>query len=664
MADISNVEQIVIEDLFEMETGYVLDFSNRTFRNFILGSVQIDIYDEKYNYQSGSKANRLRRFLKEESNQVVGKLLSDLLDYWELSRQSTDPVSESDHHKYEQIQQLIAQLRESQAEDTLSIYNNNSDEIPTLDTSRVTNSESDSTSIIQDETDIAEVTSHTSTSNYEYSKSPRWYQKLISSYIPYLIAGFFFIGSALDTYSNAIGLITPRITYIGSILLLLAIVIAYVYLRLFNLSWIDDEGNEKTLQTLEVKPLLLLLGVFVALWFPRLFESSEPIQTSELNQSQPIVIEQGEPELEVINQRTITQNNCGGSLDVESIIERSRTIQHVLTLPDGFVVGEDGTTLIDDTTVKLGEAIAEQLGYEYGTVEQVSRSLVVRAEPQSNMLYEFAESNVWETGQATITIMDEEITLPFRFQTDFAIELVRISETDCDVPASNEQNIEESSESTINTEQNLEELVELLYGERYTNYLTKETWVDYIIAGTQNSPLLVEVLSNSGNLNFQIAIYDENGFLVTQTFPQLTGRYETAFTPKINGSYVLRITSTIGEGEIFVQAEKLNPVGFADNEVVNLDENPRVSRSLALGAFHDYTFAGNANEPIALTITKETSLQFVVMVFDPDNVQVTETPPQENNIAVYSVTPAQDGIFTVSIAGVDGHGEYSIRFDQ
>jgi hypothetical protein len=41
---------------------YVLDFSNRTFAEFVEDSVRRDIYVTRYKYGSGSKANRLRGF--------------------------------------------------------------------------------------------------------------------------------------------------------------------------------------------------------------------------------------------------------------------------------------------------------------------------------------------------------------------------------------------------------------------------------------------------------------------------------------------------------------------------------------------------------------------------------------------------------------------------
>jgi hypothetical protein len=81
MADLSNLEKRNLEKLFGMWSGYVLNFSNRTFDEFVLDSTGKSIFDEKYNVGSGSKANRLRAFWSSEPNYVVGKLLSDLVTY-------------------------------------------------------------------------------------------------------------------------------------------------------------------------------------------------------------------------------------------------------------------------------------------------------------------------------------------------------------------------------------------------------------------------------------------------------------------------------------------------------------------------------------------------------------------------------------------------------
>lgn len=81
MSNLSIVEKRKFEQFLGMESGYVLDFSNRTFAEFVRDSTGKEIYDVRYDYESGSKANRLRAFWQKEENHVVGKLMSDMLDY-------------------------------------------------------------------------------------------------------------------------------------------------------------------------------------------------------------------------------------------------------------------------------------------------------------------------------------------------------------------------------------------------------------------------------------------------------------------------------------------------------------------------------------------------------------------------------------------------------
>jgi hypothetical protein len=79
MSSLTKIEKRKMERLFEMGGGYVLDFSNRTFAEFVLDSTGLDIYSEQYAYGSGSKANRLRAFWETEGDRTVGKLLVELL---------------------------------------------------------------------------------------------------------------------------------------------------------------------------------------------------------------------------------------------------------------------------------------------------------------------------------------------------------------------------------------------------------------------------------------------------------------------------------------------------------------------------------------------------------------------------------------------------------
>src|SRR5579863_9046884 len=80
MSNLSNLEKRKFEKLLGMSSGYVLDFSNRTFTEFITDSTGLNIYDARYDYGSGSKANRLRKFWQVEKDGVVAKLMEDILD--------------------------------------------------------------------------------------------------------------------------------------------------------------------------------------------------------------------------------------------------------------------------------------------------------------------------------------------------------------------------------------------------------------------------------------------------------------------------------------------------------------------------------------------------------------------------------------------------------
>ena len=112
MSDLKSTERIKLESLFEMESGYVLNFTNRTFRAFVLHSTSADIYDSKYLYGSGSKANRLRAFWNTESNHMVAKLLLALLEYWKtlkLARYSR--ISHSEQTLFDECCKISDRLK-------------------------------------------------------------------------------------------------------------------------------------------------------------------------------------------------------------------------------------------------------------------------------------------------------------------------------------------------------------------------------------------------------------------------------------------------------------------------------------------------------------------------------------------------------------------------
>ena len=68
MARLSYAEKEIIEKALEMESGYVSDFTNRQFKEFIEDITSIDIYSEKYSSNGDSKAKRLRCFWYREAS--------------------------------------------------------------------------------------------------------------------------------------------------------------------------------------------------------------------------------------------------------------------------------------------------------------------------------------------------------------------------------------------------------------------------------------------------------------------------------------------------------------------------------------------------------------------------------------------------------------------
>lgn len=70
---------MILEDLFEMGGGYVLEFSNNSFQRFVKDSIDIDIYNSTGYEEYCSKAYKMRQIWDSEPDAIVGKLLEDLL---------------------------------------------------------------------------------------------------------------------------------------------------------------------------------------------------------------------------------------------------------------------------------------------------------------------------------------------------------------------------------------------------------------------------------------------------------------------------------------------------------------------------------------------------------------------------------------------------------
>ncbi len=117
MSDLTSIEKMKLEKLLEMGGGYILDFSNRTFEEFVLENIGVNIYSEKYDYASGSKANRLRQVWNVEGNYIVGRLLDALLERWRFLNLLSD--SDSTPQLYIECERIVRRLLDGSAIDLL-----------------------------------------------------------------------------------------------------------------------------------------------------------------------------------------------------------------------------------------------------------------------------------------------------------------------------------------------------------------------------------------------------------------------------------------------------------------------------------------------------------------------------------------------------------------
>jgi hypothetical protein len=85
-AAIRTIDARLIDDLFGMNSGYVLDFSDRTFSAFFAEELGINIDESRYSAEGTSKAKRLRYFLKISTPDLRARTLTALWEYREAGR--------------------------------------------------------------------------------------------------------------------------------------------------------------------------------------------------------------------------------------------------------------------------------------------------------------------------------------------------------------------------------------------------------------------------------------------------------------------------------------------------------------------------------------------------------------------------------------------------
>ena len=111
MANLSFREKANFEELFDMRTGYVMDFSNNSFARFIGDTVNIDIYGGTGYEEYSSKANKLRQIWSDESDNVVGTLMEALLNYCEDYKLRKNQLTAYDQKKIGELRLVAERLK-------------------------------------------------------------------------------------------------------------------------------------------------------------------------------------------------------------------------------------------------------------------------------------------------------------------------------------------------------------------------------------------------------------------------------------------------------------------------------------------------------------------------------------------------------------------------
>ena len=117
MVSLKRSEMRMVDEIFEMGGGYVLNFSDNTMAEFFEDELGIEIYDEKYGFNGTSKAKHVRAFIEVEDGYLVGQLLRKLWGHRNAYGECTeDQLS----HEQEGLFTLITRIEAGQSPPALS----------------------------------------------------------------------------------------------------------------------------------------------------------------------------------------------------------------------------------------------------------------------------------------------------------------------------------------------------------------------------------------------------------------------------------------------------------------------------------------------------------------------------------------------------------------
>ena len=96
MVELKRSDMRIFDDAFTMHSGYVLDFSDRTFADFFEDEFGIEIYQENYRINGSSKAKHLRAFIAVEDAYTVSRVARKLWEHRQTLPQFQETTPENE----------------------------------------------------------------------------------------------------------------------------------------------------------------------------------------------------------------------------------------------------------------------------------------------------------------------------------------------------------------------------------------------------------------------------------------------------------------------------------------------------------------------------------------------------------------------------------------
>lgn len=114
MSNLSPTEKEFFEELFGMETGYILEnvganITNAKLQTIVKDTTGIDIYHKRFEEKGTSKANRLRVFWEKEVDTDVANVLNELLNIYAFKKQTKGEKPE-ENAIYKQCRSIAQKL--------------------------------------------------------------------------------------------------------------------------------------------------------------------------------------------------------------------------------------------------------------------------------------------------------------------------------------------------------------------------------------------------------------------------------------------------------------------------------------------------------------------------------------------------------------------------